>query len=72
MRRSYPTLGATGPAAEQAEAAKAVCATCPVAAACLDYALDTGQEAGVWGAKTEDERRQLRRQRQRTRRTTSA
>lgn len=57
--------GTTGSAAAQAEAAQAVCADCPVAAECLDYALDTGQDAGVWGGKTEDERRQIRRKRRR-------
>jgi Transcription factor WhiB len=27
--------------------------------ACLDYALETGQDAGVWGGLTDDERRLL-------------
>ena len=36
-------------------AAKAVCATCPIAKACLAAALERG-EAGVWGGMTEDER----------------
>ncbi len=52
--------GRTGPAVELAEAAKAVCARCPVTEACLHYALDTNQEYGVWGGTTEDERRPLR------------
>ncbi|MGH8900051.1 MAG: WhiB family transcriptional regulator [Egibacteraceae bacterium] len=56
-------IGATGPALDQAEQAKAVCARCPVAEACLDWALTTNQLDGVWGCKTEDERRALRRQR---------
>lgn len=43
--------------------AKAVCAGCPVRAACLAYALDSGQDYGIWGGLTEDERRALRRQR---------
>lgn len=38
---------------------KRVCAACPVRAACLQYALDTGQRYGVWGGLTEDERREL-------------
>ncbi len=63
-------LGTTGPAADQAEAAKAVCANCPVIAACLNYALTTGQDVGVWGGTTEDERRQIRRKRRQARRTT--
>lgn len=38
------------------EAAKAICGRCPVAAECLDYAITTGQEYGVWGGVGEDER----------------
>jgi WhiB family transcriptional regulator, redox-sensing transcriptional regulator len=60
----FPT-GSTGRALEQAEQAKAVCAGCPVRTQCLDWALTTGQDAGIWGGKTEDERRTLRRVRQR-------
>ena len=29
-------------------AAKAICARCPVQSACLSFALDTGQQDGVW------------------------
>jgi WhiB family redox-sensing transcriptional regulator len=36
-------VGSTGPALEQTERAKAVCADCPVRAACLDWALETNQ-----------------------------
>ena len=51
-----------GPAAQaQVVAAKSVCARCPVARECLSWALETGQDAGVWGGLTEEERRQLRR-----------
>ncbi len=56
--------GSTGKAFDQITLAKAICATCPVAVQCLDYALDTGQD-GVWGGMTEDERRAERRRRQR-------
>jgi WhiB family redox-sensing transcriptional regulator len=41
--------------------AKAVCARCPVAAQCLDYALATGQQHGVWGGTSEEERKAMRR-----------
>ena len=54
-------VGTTGPAIEQIAAAKAVCGHCPVRAECLDFALVTNQEFGVWGGATEDERRRLRR-----------
>jgi WhiB family redox-sensing transcriptional regulator len=42
------------------EAAKAICATCPVQPECLRYAIETRQEYGIWGGTTEDERRGLR------------
>ncbi len=54
-------VGVTGPAVAQIEAAKAVCGNCPVRAECLDFALATNQECGVWGGATEEERRRLRR-----------
>ncbi len=44
--------------------AKAMCATCPVREACLDFALSTRQDDGVWGGLDENERRRLRRRRQ--------
>jgi WhiB family redox-sensing transcriptional regulator len=34
---------------------------CPVKAACLAYALDTGEAWGIWGGLSEYERRQLQR-----------
>jgi WhiB family redox-sensing transcriptional regulator len=53
--------GSTGAAVEQIQSAKAVCRTCPVQEDCLQFALESNQEAGVWGGKDEDERRRLRR-----------
>jgi WhiB family redox-sensing transcriptional regulator len=53
-------IGTTGLAIDQIEAAQAVCRQCPVQPECLEFALATNQEAGVWGATTEDERRKLR------------
>lgn len=41
--------------------AKAICGRCPVSSECLRYALATGQQHGVWGGKSEEERRVLRR-----------
>lgn len=52
--------GSTGSAIDQIEAAKAVCAACAVQDACLRFAFETNQDAGVWGGKDEDERRRLR------------
>ena len=54
-------IGTTGPAAVQVEQAKVVCRRCSVVEDCLTWALDTGQESGVWGGTSEDERRTLRR-----------
>lgn len=44
-------------------AAKAVCALCPVRETCLDRALERGEEFGIWGGTSENQRRKLRRQR---------
>lgn len=54
-------IGAAGPGLAQAAEAKAICQRCPVREACLAYALATGQDAGIWGGLTEEERRLLRR-----------
>lgn len=53
-------VGSTGPALEQIEAAKAVCNACEAKAPCLEFALATNQESGVWGGTSEEERRRLR------------
>ena len=55
-------IGVTGAAVEQIEAAKQFCRACASQHACLEFAITTNQEYGVWGATTEDERRVLRRQ----------
>jgi len=53
-------VGTTGPAIEQIEQAKAVCRECPSQAPCLEFALMTNQDSGVWGGTSEEERRKLR------------
>jgi WhiB family redox-sensing transcriptional regulator len=58
-------IGTTGPAAAQIEAAKQVCVSCTVRDECLEWALTTGQDAGVWGGTSEEERRSIRRARRR-------
>jgi WhiB family transcriptional regulator, redox-sensing transcriptional regulator len=56
-------VGTAGPALVQIGRAKQVCARCPVRVPCLEWALGTGQEAGVWGGTSEDERRAVRQRR---------
>ena len=55
-------VGVTGPAVGQIAAAKAVCAGCSCQTQCLEFAIATNQEYGVWGGTSEEERRVLRRQ----------
>lgn len=52
-------VGNDGPALLQIAEAKMVCRRCPVTTDCLSWALETGQSDGVWGGKTEDERRAM-------------
>lgn len=52
--------GANGGAPDDGVRAKRVCGNCPVRAACLDWALATGQELGVWGGTAAGERRAMR------------
>ena len=58
-------VGTTGPAALQIERARTICMQCEVRTECLEWAMVTGQDAGVWGGLSEDERRALRRARRR-------
>lgn len=43
--------------------AKRVCRACPVRKECLEYALDNGEQFGVWGGVSERDRRLLARRR---------
>ncbi len=54
-------IGNTGPALLQIDEAKQVCQRCAVLDSCLQWALESGQDAGVWGGLSEDERRALKR-----------
>ncbi|MGP4026958.1 WhiB family transcriptional regulator [Actinomadura sp. 3N407] len=60
-------IGNTGPAILQIEEAKQVCRRCDVTDACLRWALESGQDSGVWGGMGEDERRALKRRASRIR-----
>lgn len=60
-------VGNSGPALLQIAEAKSVCRQCPVISTCLAWALESGQDAGVFGGMSEDERRALKRRNARTR-----
>ncbi|MFF3643431.1 WhiB family transcriptional regulator [Streptomyces sp. NPDC002564] len=51
----FPEIG------QSSRAAKQICATCPVRANCLDYALARTHLTGIWGGLSERERWMLRR-----------
>lgn len=53
----YPDRGAS------TKDAKRVCAACEVRLPCLDYAIQGGEKFGIWGGKSERERREIRRER---------
>jgi len=61
-------IGNTGPALLQIEKARAVCHRCEVVDICLAWAMESRQDAGVWGGLSEDERRALKRRNARARR----
>jgi WhiB family transcriptional regulator, redox-sensing transcriptional regulator len=48
-------------ARDHVKTAKLICRGCVVSATCLNWALASGQEAGIWGGLTEDERHRLHR-----------
>jgi WhiB family transcriptional regulator, redox-sensing transcriptional regulator len=58
----------SGPAVGQIARARAICAQCPVQRECLEFAMESGQDFGVWGGLSEGERRALRRKQSRHRR----
>lgn len=54
-------VGTTGQALLQIDRAKQVCDECPVKIECLDFAIETNQDSGIWGGTSEEERRDIRR-----------
>jgi WhiB family redox-sensing transcriptional regulator len=58
-------IGTTGIALLQLEKARQVCGECQVRSECLEFALETNQDSGIWGGLSEEERRVIRRQRAR-------
>jgi WhiB family redox-sensing transcriptional regulator len=65
-------IGSAYPALLQTDEAKAVCGRCEVVDTCLKWAIDSRQEAGVWGGLAENERHALRRRNARVRRADRA
>lgn len=55
-------VGTTGQALLQIDRAKQVCAECSVQVSCLQFAIETNQDSGIWGGTSEEERRNIRRQ----------
>ena len=55
-------IGTTGQALVQIDRAREVCNQCPVKVDCLEFALETNQDSGIWGGASEEERRMIRRQ----------
>jgi WhiB family redox-sensing transcriptional regulator len=55
---------------DPATEARRICARCPVRRPCLDYALAAGEEYGIWGGLNPQERKNLKRRRQRRKTST--
>jgi WhiB family redox-sensing transcriptional regulator len=51
-----------GPGHQTGQDAKEACAGCPERAPCLAWALDKGEQDGIWGGTTPDERKVILRQ----------
>ena len=51
----YPARG------ESAQPAKEICSTCEVKKICEQYAVDNGERFGIWGGKSERQRKRARR-----------
>jgi WhiB family redox-sensing transcriptional regulator len=56
----FPIAG-SGPAEEQIRQARAICASCQVRQQCLEFALATEQQHGIWGGIRPEERVRMRR-----------
>jgi WhiB family redox-sensing transcriptional regulator len=65
-------VGTTGTALVQIERARHVCGECGVRTECLEFALATNQDSGIWGGLSEEERRVIRRQRARRAKSTAS
>lgn len=61
-------VGNTDPAFIQIEEARTVCRRCEVIDTCLSWAVESRQDAGVWGGQSADQRQALKRRNARARR----
>lgn len=52
---------------ESVAPAKRICRDCPVRSECLAYALANGEKFGIWGGKSERDRRRIRAEQRRAR-----
>lgn len=53
----YSPSGERGPSRRKREAqARRICAGCPVRAECAKFAMEIGEEHGIWGGTTSQER----------------
>lgn len=55
-------IGDSEGARRQNDQAKLMCARCPIQPSCLSWALEAGEDQGVWGGLTEKERQYVRRE----------
>jgi len=51
-----PAVRLGGTAKMAIEVAKRLCSECPIQAACLEYAVEAGEEWGIWGGLSSRER----------------
>ncbi|MFG2266739.1 WhiB family transcriptional regulator [Streptomyces sp. NPDC048720] len=56
----FPLADFSAPGAE-ASLARAICRRCPVILACRTWAIEQGEDDGIWGATTAVQRRAIRR-----------
>ncbi|MBC7582040.1 WhiB family transcriptional regulator [Aeromicrobium sp.] len=60
-------IGNTGPAVLQAEEAKRICMSCDARVKCLEWAMQSEENFGIWGGLTEGERQAIKRRSKRSR-----